>query len=270
MPRLNDFFATHPIFTFQELEEALRGRGTARQTRHNLLSYHRERGHVVAIRRGLYASVPPGWSPDTFPADPYLIASRLAPEAVLGYHTALEIHGVAYSAHTRMTYLTRGRPSGGAFVWRGTEFQRVRHPQALRGAGQERFGTTEVDRSGLPVRVTTLERTLVDVFARPDLGGGWEELWRSLESVEYLDLEEVVEYTLLLGNATTAAKVGMFLEGRRATLGVAEEDLARLAAHAPRAPHYLERGERESGRLIPRWNLIVPERILGRSWEQGN
>ncbi|OGA43455.1 MAG: hypothetical protein A3G24_12650 [Betaproteobacteria bacterium RIFCSPLOWO2_12_FULL_62_13] len=62
------------------------------------------------------------------------------------------------------------------------------------------------------MRATTLERTLVDVFARPDLAGGWEEIWRSLETVEFFDLDVVVQYVLLLENATTAAKVGFFLE----------------------------------------------------------
>lgn len=72
-----------------------------------------------------------------------------------------------------------------------------------------------MDRAGLSVRVTSLERTLVDVLVRPDLGGGWEEIWRSLEMVEFFDLDVVIDYTLLFENATTAAKVGFFLELRR-------------------------------------------------------
>ena len=40
-----------------------------------------------------------------------------------------------------------------------------------------------LDRQGLPIRVTGLERTLVDVLDRPALAGGWEEAWRSWEGV---------------------------------------------------------------------------------------
>ena len=69
-------------------------------------------------------------------------------------------------------------------------------------------------------RLTSLDRTLVDVLHRPDLAGGWEEVWRSLESVEYFDLDSVLEYALLLENATTAAKVGFFLEQHREPLMV--------------------------------------------------
>ena len=50
----------------------------------------------------------------------------------------------------------------------------------------------EVDRAGLAVRVTSLERTLVDVLDRTDLSGGWEEIWRSLEMVEFFDLDVVI------------------------------------------------------------------------------
>ena len=75
-------------------------------------------------------------------------------------------------------------------------------------AGKERFGVEMRDRSGLDVAVTGLERTLVDLFDRPDLGGGVEEVWRSLATVEFFDLEAVIEYATLLGNATTVAKVG--------------------------------------------------------------
>jgi hypothetical protein len=49
----------------------------------------------------------------------------------------------------------------------------------------------------MELRVAGLERTLVDVLDRPDLSGSWEEIWRSLESVEFFDLDKVVEYALL-------------------------------------------------------------------------
>ena len=52
---------------------------------------------------------------------------------------------------------------------------------------------------------TSLERTLVDVLDRPDLTGSWEEIWRSLESIEFFDIEQIVEYVLLLENATLAS-----------------------------------------------------------------
>jgi predicted transcriptional regulator of viral defense system len=70
------------------------------------------------------------------------------------------------------------------------------------------FGVVSHKRSGVELRVTNLQKTFVDVLDRPDLTGRWEEIWRSLESVEFFDLDQVVECVLLLESATTAAKVG--------------------------------------------------------------
>jgi predicted transcriptional regulator of viral defense system len=78
-------------------------------------------------------------------------------------------------------------------------------------------------RIGLPLRVTDIERTFVDVLDRPDLSGGWEEIWRSLESVEYVKTERVVEYALLLNKSTTVAKLGFFLEQHKDHLMVEDK-----------------------------------------------
>ncbi len=115
------------------------------------------------------------------------------------------------------------------------------------------------------MRVTSLERTLVDVLDRPDLGGGWEEIWRSLESVEFFDLDKVVGYTLLLANSTTAAKVGFYLESHGRELMVDDSHLDRLRRHAPKRPTYMIRNA--GGRLAKEWNLLVPSQVLDRSWE---
>ena len=106
---------------------------------------------------------------------------------------------------------------------------------------------------------------------RPDLSGGWEESWRSLASVEFFDLDRVVEYTVLLGSATIAAKVGLFLSQHREKLMVEESHLASLRKRKPRAPHYLEparHGEPGDGKFISEWNLIVPRGLAERTWEE--
>jgi len=149
-----------------------------------------------------------------------------------------------------------------AQTYRGTRF-----PASLRRAGQEHFGVLESEQSGVALRVTSLERTLVDVLHRPFLGGGWEEIWRSLESVEFFDIDSVMAYTLLLGNATTCAKVGFFLEQHSDSLMIDGCDLQELRDRRPAQPHYMERGARGTGRLFPAWNLVVPEELVQEPWE---
>ena len=95
-PNLNAFLATHAVFTVDDVREYLAERGSTNpNTRKALLAYHRSRGRIVPIRRGLYSSVPPNTNPDTYSLDPFLVAAKMTGDAVLAYHAALEYHGKA-------------------------------------------------------------------------------------------------------------------------------------------------------------------------------
>lgn len=263
---LQQFFSTHPAFTHEEFVAFLdREAPRSTKTHESLLAYHRKRGRLLRVRRGLYWVVPPGADPATCAVDAFLLAAKMTPDAVLAYHTALELYGKAYSVFEEFQYLTARtvRPA----TFRSYRFRPVRFPKALIAADKWGIGVETMDRAGVSVRVTNLERTLVDVLDRPDLAGGGEEAWRSLEMVEYFDLDRVVDYALLLANATTIAKVGFFLDQHRAALMVNDSHLERLRVHRPRQPHYLDRDRRHSGRFVADWNLVVPPEMLARDWQ---
>lgn len=263
--KLLDFFARHPVFTHEEFASFLDAEGSrSLKTQEALLAYHVKTGRILRVRRGLYASVSFGASPDTFPVDTFLLAGKMAEDAVIAYHTALEFHGKAHSVQERLVFLTSRaiRPVN----FRGYEFRGVRFPNSLVKENQQFFAVDTAERTGLTLRVTSLERTLVDILDRPDLGGGWEEIWRSLESVEFFDTDKVVDYTLLLDNASTAAKVGLYLEQHQKDLMVDDAHLDRLRQHTPKQPTYMARNSK--GRLVKKWNLVVPSQVLDRAWEE--
>ena len=199
-----EFFRKHPVFTGDELTEHLSSHGeVGGRTKEALLAYHQKTGRIVRMRRGLYAVIPAEADPDFYPVGPFIVAAKMTPDAVLSHHTALEFHGRAYSVQEHFTY-SASRPLG-PLMFRSHVFRGTKFPQALRRAGKEGFGVSITERAGMQIRVTSLERTLVDVLDRPDLSGSWEEIWRSLESIEFFDLDKVVEYAILLRNATTGA-----------------------------------------------------------------
>ena len=264
---LNTFLSTHAVFTVDELDRFMSTHGsTNTNTRKALLTYHRSRGRVVPVRRGLYATIPVGGDPDTHPIDPFLVAAKMAEDTVLAYHTALEFHGKAYSLYSRLVYTSESRSQTTCF--RSHEYTRVPVPHALVTAHEAMLGVETHKRAGVAVHVTNLERTFVDVLDRPDLSGSWEEIWRSIESIEFFDMDQVVGYVCLLGNATTTAKVGFFIDQHRESLMVDDGTLEPLREHVPKQPHYLNRGTRKGCRLISDWNLLVPEEILNRSWAE--
>ncbi len=263
---LQGFFSLHPVFTVDEINVYLAEHGSCSpNTRKALLAYHCGTGRIVNIRRGLYATVPYGANPETFPVDPFLIAAKITEDAVLAYHTALEFHGKAYSLFSKHFCLSARRSV--SLKFRSCEIRCVEFPSSLAENGRTMFGTSLRNRAGIDIRVTDYERTLVDVLDRPDLSGGWEEIWRSLESVEYFDLEKIIEYVRYLDNTTTAAKVGFFLEQHKESLMVQENHLDALRCFLPHQPHYMNRDNRKGCKWVKNWNLMVPVEIINKSWE---
>lgn len=264
---LNAFFNQNPVFRLEQLNQFLARRGSSNtSTRNSLLAYHRRNGKILTVRRGLYLVVPAGFEPESCPIDPFLVAAKLTPDAVLAYHTALEYHGKAYSIFDQF-FCISSRPSV-PLHFQNYRFEPILPPKSLQNKKKEYYGVIESERTGVDIRVTSLERTLVDVLDRPNLSGSWEEIWRSLESIEFFNLDKVIKYTQLLGNATTAAKVGFFLDQHREGLMVDNDYLNELKALCPKQPHYLERQKRKSASLVSDWNLIVPDIIINRSWAE--
>ena len=265
--RFRRFLKRHPVFTVNELDIYLEQTGSSnRNTRNSLLRHHKKAGRIIPIRRGVYATVPWGIDSERLVLDPYLVASKLTEDAVLAYHTAMEFHGRAYTVHWRSVYVS-AKPSS-PLVFQSHEYRCAPVPPPLKAKRKSMFGVNVVDYLGSRLAVTSHERTLVDLFDRPDLAGGWEEVWRSLESVEFFYLDAVVAYAQMLENASTAAKVGFFLQTHRDSLSVDDIYLQGLRELSPRQPHYMSPRSEEKCKLVKDWNLMVPIQILDRSWEE--
>lgn len=259
-----DFFASHPIFTRDEFAAALAdGHKAVSGTVDSHLGVYLRTGRIGRVKRGVFFTVPPGEAVANSPVDFLLVASRLAPDAILAYHTALEAHGYAQSVFERLFFLTHHKVK--TVTFRGRAFVPVTPPQVLQRKRLSNTSIVELERRGLAYRVTSLERTTVDVLDRPDLAGGLEEAWRSLSAIPLLDLRAIVDYVRLRNLATLAAKVGLFLERHKDHFSVPARVLEDLQSLRPRAPHYLERSTR--GKLVPAWNLIVPAVLLEGEWE---
>jgi len=259
MASSEEFFQTHPVFTHEEYAQSRSG-GSPR-TVDSLLRKHVESGRVARIRRGLYVSVARGGAAET--VDPYLVATKATEDAAVSHHAALQFHGRTYSLWSQVTFLTRGHTR--RFHFGPMEYVPVRPAAAVADLPDMGGGIETVPSAGGEVCVCSCERAMVDVLHTPALGGGWEEIWRSLAMIEFLDLDAVISHALHLDSATTVARVGLFLEQHREPLFVEDTHLERLASHAPKDARYLD-ASREPGRLVQPWNLIVPETVLNQRW----
>lgn len=260
--KAHKFFFEHKIFTFEEFTREM---GNPAATCQVMLHQHLKSGNIVRIKKELYAAIPVGANPERYPVDPYAIISMLAPDALISYHSALQFLGLAYSLHFQ--YVFQSTKNIRCFQFRQDRFKVSQYPKALPEAKHLIF-TDLIDHHGFNVHVTQVERTLVDALDRINLSGGLEEVWRSLANIEKVNPDKIYEYALLLGSATTIAKVGFYLRLHQQALDVDEHYFINLKKHLPKSIHYLDRQKRHDGKFIKEWRLIVPKELIQAGWEE--
>jgi len=253
------FFSATPVFTRADYARAV-GRAPEEKTVTAMLAQHVKAGNIKRIARGLYATVPKHADPATWWVDRFLLASRLRPEAVIGYHSALELHGFAYTAEFDVQAIAPGEPG----LFKTAEFT-CRFVRPAAPLGPESVAT--VDRLDQPVAVTTVERTVADVFDRPDLAGGAEELVNSLNLIGRLDAERLAGHLAANGNATAAGAAGWWLETRREHLRIPEAALEAIRQLAPRQNRYALGAAVGEGQAAPGWGVILPTAVIEQRFE---
>lgn len=276
VPALYERMYNRGVFTVEEAAEALDQRGARL---YETLSRLSAEGYLSPVRRGLYAVVPLNARGEEPVVNPYLVASKLARPYVLGYHTALELHGAAHSSFHQA--FVASPASFRTFTHQGITYRRV----AATGAEVEKSRTMVVV-EGQDVHVAKREWALVRCAHRLDLSGGLEELLRSVEAIPSLNLAEVHDALRTLGYATLYNRVGFILSRYRKLWRVSDADLAELREHVSAHRQYFGAGPpREwptGGRLarprankkvkasatpravfVQEWNVLVPEHLAG-------
>jgi len=253
----NDFFAINPVFSLDEAAEALSPPGGKSGTVERL-KYHLRAGRLKLVTREIYAVVPSGVAVERFQPDPFLVAAAIRHAGIFSYHSALELLGVAHSFWNIYTlYVEKPRKS---LALNDMTVKFLIHPKALRSDAGQRLGTRKIERRGKLLQSTGPERTLVEGFRRPDLTGGLEELVVSAGGFSVLDLKLLEEILCAYEVSNLWAAVGWFLESLQRTFHVPDETLYRMELNRPKSPQYLVRSRR-GGKLMPRWNLILPDEL---------
>jgi predicted transcriptional regulator of viral defense system len=254
------FFSANPVFRREDYAAAV-GRRANDKVVTVMLAQHLKAGNIKRMARGVFATVPSHGDAGAWTVDRFLAASRLRRDAVLAYHSALELHGCAYTDAPDVQAISSLVPA----VLNTPDFA-CRFVKVPAGFDPAR-DVAEADRAGLMLKLTTLERTVVDCFDRPDLAGGAEELINSLALVERLRSEPLVRQAQSLGNAAACGALGWWLEREQARLGVPDAALAALKASKPNHPQYVLGAKAGAARSIAAWNILVPATVVDAGFE---
>lgn len=165
------------------------------RTADSLLYSYKKKGWIVSVRRNLYVAISLETGQPV--CNPYQIAAHVSPGAYVSHHSAFEVHGMANQVFSDLYVSSSAvfRP----FEFDGKHFERV--------ASVTDEGVKEIGK----IRVTDLERTVVDSIKDFAKIGGLEELLRCLMMITYADADKLVKYLSIYDNCFLWQKTGYIL-----------------------------------------------------------
>lgn len=200
-----------PIFHFQEAAEILGGRAAASKVLSQLIN----NGIVTRLKSGTFRLVPfeLGFERE-YLGNPYIVAREL----ILGGHKGTKeeyylSYGSAFDLHQMVTqpqlivYVSSPRMMRSQTI-QGTEFRFVRCKT------DDLFGITEIwiDKNE-KVRVSDLERTLLDGLRQPAYCGGFSEVAKGF-SIKHqaIDPQRIIDYAVKLDVGAVIRRLGYLME----------------------------------------------------------
>ena len=289
---VDQFLETRRAFSSQALAEFLEETGAADRgiRKDAVIRRWKRSGWVQSVRNGAYIVTLGEMTPEKGQVtreQVLLAACEPRPDCVLGYHAALAYHldlplpsriRVISKAHLhwsigeRVDQATalenRGRmPRKDKLKLALFEFLPVRISTSSKHPDRSQWGVIQPNPDSA-FRVTNLERSLVDVFDRPDHFTSFTEFRDLLAELEHedvadklsnMDLMALAAYLEMVDCATTSAKVGYFLDGYWDRFKLTAAKMKSIKR--PKFEAIWDRGA-EYGRCSSRWNLVLPKELV--------
>lgn len=219
------------------------------QAAHSLLHNYLKAGYIERIRRDLYSAI--SFETKQPIANRFMIATHIADDAYVSYHSAFEYYGYANQVFYVVFVTTNSRFSD--FTYDGIEYKRV-SPQANSG----------VITSNTGIRVTDLEKTVIDSIYEFEKIGGLEELLQCLMLVPSLRSDKLMAYLDDYGLASLYQKTGYILTEFSEQLSLPKSFFDYCMEKIPKSKKYLYSEKDNLSKnfvLHEDWMLYAPEKI---------
>jgi predicted transcriptional regulator of viral defense system len=209
-----------------------------------------DKGYVRKARNGLYAAVDPATG-GLIPSK-YQIACAINTSAYLTHHTALEFHGFANQVFYEV--YVASIPKFRDFSFEGVTYRRV--------VPKIHVGVIE-PRNTVGIRVTDLERTVIDSIRDVEKIGGVDELLNCLGAIPYLEESKLKIYLDAYGVQALYQKAGFLLEKFVEQLQLSQEFVEYCRSKAGKSTRYFLAEAKKDGMYVREWRLVVPDGLFG-------
>jgi predicted transcriptional regulator of viral defense system len=231
-------FANLKCFTFSEAKEIV---GTEKNALSVLSSYVQKR-LVAKVKRGLYVVLEDGFSV----ANQYEIASKISLDAVITNHSALSYFGYTNQVSYEMYVATQKRFR--TFKFEGYTYTRV-IPTIKDGVLQKNN-----------LRVTNIERTILDCINNFYLCLDFEEFYKALKDISFLDENKMRQYLPQYGKKVIYQKTGFIFEKVKEEFNISDGFLDFCKINSGTLEYLLPESKKRKNLYFDKnWNLMVPK-----------
>jgi predicted transcriptional regulator of viral defense system len=245
-------FHNRKIFRFRDIVSIAGNRNTAKDLLHN----YKKQKLICQIRRDLYAVT--DLVTKECAVTKFEIGSNITPTSFISYHAALEYHGVAHQVFYDLHVSSESR-------FNSFEFNGINY---LYCQSKVKPGIYVPNLDSL-VRVTDLERTVIDCIDRIDRAGGLEELIHSISLIAYLNEDKLKLYLEEYDKAFLYQKAGFILSYFKQQVKISSDFISYCRQNTGKSIRYLTTAA-ESPVFFRNWALCAPENILSFLEQGGN
>lgn len=207
------------------------------------------RGLVKKVRSQLYAPVDAGTNQVI--ASRFQIATAINRYCYVSHHSAFEYYGLANQVFYDVYVSSVVRFSN--FEFEGWTYKRV--------PSKSEDGVV-TPRDSIGVRVTDLERTVVDSIKDFEKIGGLDELLACLDALPFLESQKLLHYLAGYRSQVLYQKAGFLLERYRDTLRLPGKFFDECLRGMGKSTRYLLSERSSDSSYSKRWQLVVPRSLL--------
>jgi len=225
------------------------------KTAYSLLDRLMKKGLVKKVRNNIYSCV--NAATGQIIASRYQIACAINSSAYLSHHTAFEYHALANQVYYEVYISSKGK-------FKDFEFEGVKYKYVT-----SKFSDGVIKPKNTEgIRVTDLERTVIDSIKDFEKIGGLEELMKCLEGITYLDEDKLIKYLDGYGIQGLYQKTGFLLDRGLYDIQMSKQFLAYCKSKMGKSTRYLLKETVGERIYNSEWQLVIPKSLFNIA-EQG-
>jgi len=217
-----------------------------KKTASSLILRLTKKGLVRRIRNNLYSCV--NISDGHVLASKYQIACAINNTAYISHHSAFEYFGITNQVYYEIYVSSANRFN--EFVFEGITYKYL----------SSKFQEAVIEPKNTDgIRVTTIERTIIDSINDFEKISGLEEVLNSIDSIHYIDEKKLIEILDLYNLQFLYQKTGYLLEYYKSDFRLSDNFINYCKSKINNSTRYLTK---DSTKYNDEWKLVVPENLF--------